>query len=107
MLHCLDYLVNCKNIKGSLKVGGKYLKKYLDNFSNEKCSTGSEVIKLFPVSTQLSMKFLMLVSIKYREIKHFSGSVKPRILFFMLIKVEMPTIVGISTFMSRKNSMLS
>ena len=24
-------------------------------------------------------------------------------LFFLLIKVEMPTIVGISTFMSRKN----
>ena len=28
-------------------------------------------------------------------------------LFFLLIKVEMPTIVGISTFMSRKIFMLS
>ena len=28
-------------------------------------------------------------------------------LFFLSIKVEMPTIVGISTFMSRKNFILS
>ena len=49
----------------------------------------------------------MLVSIKYQEIKHFSDSDKPKMLFFLLIKVEMPTIVGISTFMSRKKFMLS
>ena len=41
---------------------------------------GPEVIKLFSCSTQLSMKF------------------------FLLINVKMPTIVGILTFMSRKNS---
>ena len=45
--------------------------------------TGSEVIKLFSCSTELSMKF------------------------FLLINVKMPTIVGILTFMSRKNSILS
>ena len=39
---------------------------------------GPEVIKLFPSSTQLSMKF------------------------FLLINVKMPTIVGILTFMRRK-----
>ena len=44
--------------------------------------TGSEVIKLFSCSTQLSMKF------------------------FQLINVKMPTIVGILTFMSGKNSIL-
>ena len=43
---------------------------------------GPEVIKLFSCSTQLSMKF------------------------FLLIDVKMPTIVGILTFMSRKNSIL-
>ena len=43
---------------------------------------GPEVIKLFPCSTQLSMKF------------------------FLLKIVKMPTIVGILTFMSRKNSIL-
>ena len=43
---------------------------------------GPEVIKLFSCSTQLSMEF------------------------FLLIKVKMPTIVGILTFMSGKNSIL-
>ena len=45
-------------------------------------SSGLEVIKLIPCSTQLSMKF------------------------FLLINVKMPTIVGILTFMSRKNSII-
>ena len=43
---------------------------------------GPEIIKLFSCSTQLSMKF------------------------FLLINVEMPAIVGISTFTGRKNSNL-
>ena len=43
---------------------------------------GPEVIKLFSCSTQLSMKF------------------------FLLINVKMPTIVGILTFKSGKNSIL-
>ena len=46
-------------------------------------SSGPEVIKLFSCSTQLSMKF------------------------FLLINVKMPIIVGILTFVSRKNSSLS
>ena len=41
---------------------------------------------------------------KHQEIQHFSGSDKPRMLFFLLINVKMPTIVGILTFISRKNS---
>ena len=45
--------------------------------------TGSEVIKESLCSTHLSMKF------------------------FLLINVKMPTIVGILTFISRKNSILS
>ena len=50
--------------------------------------------------------------------QHFSGSDKPKMLFFLLINVKiivgillinvkMPTIVGILTFMSRKIFMLS
>ena len=46
------------------------------------CLSGPEVIKLFSYSTQLSMEF------------------------FQLINVKMPTIVGISTFMSGKNSIV-
>ena len=37
----------------------------------------------------------------------FLGSDKPRMLFFQLMNVKMPTVVGILTFMSRKNFMLS
>ena len=44
--------------------------------------SGPEVIKLFSCSTQLSMKF------------------------FLLINVKMPTSVGTLTFMSGKNSSL-
>ena len=45
-------------------------------------NTGIEVIKLFSCSTQLSMEF------------------------FLLINVKMPTVVGILTFISGKNSIL-
>ena len=48
----------------------------------ELIQSGPEVIKLFSCSTQLSM------------------------IFFLLINVKMPTIVGILTFMSGKNSHL-
>ena len=55
-----------------------------------------------------SAKHGILNAHKYKNIeKHFSGSDKPKMLFFLLIKAEMPTKVGISTFMSRKNFMLS
>ena len=37
----------------------------------------------------------------------FSGSDKPRMLIFLLINVKMPTVVGILTFMRKKNFMLS
>ena len=39
---------------------------------------------------------------KYQEIRGFLGSDKPRMLFFPLINVKMPTIVGILISMSRK-----
>ena len=63
---------------------------------------GPEVIKFFSCSAQLSMKFC----IKDKNIKKFGclGSDKPRMLFFPLMNVKMPTIVGILTFMSRKIS---
>ena len=40
---------------------------------------------------------------KYQEIQLFSDSDKPRFQFLLLINVEMSTIVGILTFMRRKN----
>ena len=51
----------------------------------------------------------ILNSHKYKNIKKsvFLGSDKSRMLFFPLINVKMTTIVGILTFISRKNFMLS
>ena len=37
----------------------------------------------------------------------FSGLDKPKMLFFLVVNVKMPTMVGILTFMNRKNFMLS
>ena len=51
-------------------------------FNSISVISGPEVIKLFSCSTQMSMKF------------------------FLLINIKMPTIVGILTFMSGKNSIL-
>ena len=69
---------------------------------------GLEVIKLFPCSAQLSMKFyiLALVSIKISSNSAFLNSDKPRMLFFSLIHVKMPTVVGVLTFTSMENFML-
>ena len=53
-----------------------------------------------------SVEHEILNAHKYKNIKKFGflGSAKPRMLFFPLINVKMPTIVGILTFMSRKIS---
>ena len=42
-----------------------------------------------------------------KKFSFFSDSDKPKMLFFLLTNVKMPTIVGILTFMSRKNFMLN
>ena len=48
----------------------------------------------------------MLLSIKISH-KKSAFSVKPRMLFFPLIHVKMPTIVGILTYMSGEKFMLN
>ena len=72
-------------------------------------SPGPEVIKLFPCLTH-SVEHGISNAQKYKNIKKFSFfscSDKPEMLFFPLINVKMPTIVGILTFMSRKKFILS
>ena len=58
-----------------------------------------------------SVEHEILNAHKYKNIKQaiqlFSDSDKPRMLFSVLINVKMPTIVGILTFMGRKNFMLN
>ena len=60
-----------------LKNGGKSLKVHLYTFC---MNSGPKVIKLFPCSTQLSAKFILLINVK------------------------MSTIFGILTFMSMINA---
>ena len=61
------------------------------------------MIKLFSCSTQLSIKFQVLIKLKYRKIKKFFALSLSDIVFAMLVNVKMPTIVGILSFMSRIN----
>ena len=68
---------------------------------------GSKVIKLFSCSTQLSTKFQLLIKLKYRQIKKFLALSLSDVVFIILINIKMPTIVGILTFMSRINFLLS
>ena len=66
-----------------------------------------EVIKNFMLN---STEHDILDAHKYKNIKKlsfFSGSYKPITLFFLLINVKKPIIVGSLIFMSRKNFMLS
>ena len=51
----------------------------------------------------------ILIAHKYENIKKFSifWAQISLVLFFLFINVKMPTIVGILTFMSRKNFMLT
>ena len=48
-----------------------------------------------------------IINTKYRQIKKFLASNLLDVVFIMLINVKMPTIVGILTFMSRINFVLS
>ena len=71
-------------------------------------SSGPDVIKLFSCSTQLSMKFQLFQKKFMLKIKDFSCFFKlSDVVFIMLINVKMPTIVGILTFMSKFNFILS
>ena len=68
--------------------------------------SSSEVIKLFPCSTQLSTIFQLLIKTKNTD-KEVSCFKSLRCCIYLLINVKMPTIVGILTFMSRINFLLS
>ena len=66
-------------------------------------STGSEVIKLFSCSTQLSMKFSLLINMKMPTIVGIFIFISREIFkFSLLINMKMPTLVGIFIFISRE-----
>ena len=73
------------------------------NFIPDFLKIRPEVIKLFLCSTQRSMKFQLLLTLKMLKNKDISCYV----VFIMLMNVKMPTVVGILTFTSMINFMLS
>ena len=54
-------------------------------------SSSHEVIRLFSCSTQLSMKFQLLIKTKIKKSKIFSGLVHSVDVFILLINVKMAT----------------
>ena len=60
-------------------------------------------VNFFSCSTQLSMKFSLLINMKIPTICSTQLSMK----FSLLINMKMPTIVGIFIFISREIFMLS
>ena len=68
---------------------------------------GHEVIKMFTCSTQVSMKFQVLIKNKMLKNKTLLALKLSDAVFILLINAKMPTIVGILTFISRINFMLS
>ena len=64
-------------------------------------------MKLFSCSTHLSMKFQLLTQTIIPTNEEASCFKSSGVVFIMLINVKMPTIVGILTFISRINFVLS
>ena len=87
--------------------------KEADGMANRTdCQTAPSLIwprgyKTFFMLNSVEHKFYMLISVRISRNLAFLGSGKDRLLFFQLINVKMPTIVGILTLMSRKKFMLS
>ena len=79
-----------------------------------RCVGGKEAFELlvlmlytFSCSTQLSMKLQLFINTKMlKNIDIFAFKLSD-VVFIMLINVKIPTIVGISTFISMINFMLS
>ena len=58
------------------------------------------------INTYFLLLFLHIMLSGPKVMKYFSCSTQLRMKFFLLINVKMPTIVGILTFMSMKNSII-
>ena len=69
--------------------------------------SGPEVINFFSYSTQLSTKFQLLIKTKILTNEEVSCFKSLRCCIYNANKVKIPTIVGILTFMSRINFVLS
>ena len=73
-------------------------------FCDQRCTLVRSV-KTVSCSTQLNMKFQLLIKSKMVKIYMFIALRLSNVVFILLINVKMPTTVGILTLMSRINSM--
>ena len=73
------------------------------NFYIERSKSAPRLLKNFMLST----KFQLLIKTKIHTNEEVSCCSLSDVVFFMLINVKMPTIVGILIFMSRIHFMLS
>ena len=69
--------------------------------------SGPEVIKLFLCSTQISMKFVLLINLKLLTIANSFLLNITSMKISLLMNMKMPTFVGVFIFISRENFMLS
>ena len=105
-----NFLIPPRTLEQSLQLHANGVKSALG--LSKKCFELQHLFLSFLVSkprgyknTFNSAEHELLNSYKYKHIKKlFLSSNKPRVLFFLLIKVGMSTIVGISAFISRKDS---
>ena len=89
-------------------MGNPVRKPYKCGTFEDKNTNQSQGYKTFFILN--SVEYEILNAHKHKNIKKFGiflGSDKSKMLFFPLLNVKMPTIVGILTFMSRKNFILS
>ena len=75
--------------------------------SDRFATLGTEITKLFSCSTQLSMQFQLLIKTKIQTNEEVSCFKSLRCFIYHAKNVKMPTIVGILTFMSVINFILS
>ena len=93
------------SFKKKIVLNENYLKNEFSVSTDRGTSLGPEVIKLFSCSTQLSMKFYILINIKIAKVNGIFRFKSPKPVIYPAHK--MLTIVGILTFMSMINCMLS
>ena len=84
-----------------------HVKQIFGSFETLTFKPDPEVIKHFSCLTQLSIKFQLPIKTKMLKNKDFPCFQLSDVVFTMLINVKMPTLVGILTFMSMINLILS
>ena len=85
----------------------KYLLSYNRELKFMQATSGPQVINFFTMLNTTEPEILNARKYENKQIQLFPGLDKPIMLFFLLINVKMAFIIGILTFMSRKNFMPS